>query len=80
MGEKLTFRYDSVGDILFIDKTPPYDEQQTDEIEYGVFARLNPDTEEIENLEILWFSKRLTEGSVFELPVAATLRAVPDVA
>lgn len=80
MAEKLTFRYDCVGDILFVDKRAPYDEQETDEIEYGVFARMNPETREIENLEILWFSKRTADESRFELPIVATLRPAPSVA
>ena len=41
---------------------------------YGIVARLNPSTGEIENLEILFFSKRLLEKTLFELPIIADLR------
>jgi hypothetical protein len=44
-----------------------------------VVARLNPNTGEIENLEILFFSTRLLRSDLFELPVSAELRlAVQD--
>lgn len=71
---KLKFEYDCQGDILYINKRTPYSEQDSEEIEYGVIARLNPTTGEIENLEILFFSKRLQENPLLELPVIANLR------
>ena len=37
-------------------------------------ARLNPDTGEVENLEVLFFSTRLLRSDLFELPVSAELR------
>lgn len=74
MGEKLTFRYDRVGDILYIDKVRPYAEQDSDEFGDDVVARFNPETGEIENLELLFFSMRLLRGELFELPVSAHLR------
>jgi hypothetical protein len=40
-------------------------------------ARLNPQTGEIENLEVLFFSTRLLRGDVLELPVTGSLRLVP---
>lgn|GEM_PF-2091154 len=61
MDKKLTFEYDRVGDILYINKCSPYAEQESEEIEFGVIARFNPQTEEIENLEVLFFSQRLLE-------------------
>lgn len=54
METKLEFEYDRQGDILYINKHTPYAEQDSEEIEYGVVARLNPATREIENLEILF--------------------------
>ncbi len=39
-----------------------------------VIARLNPDTGEVENLEVLFFSTRLLRGELFELPVKADMR------
>lgn len=74
MDAKLTFEYDREGDIFYINKCSPYPEQESEEIEYGIVARLNPSTGEIENLEILFFSKRLSEKTLFELPVIADLR------
>lgn len=55
MDAKLSFEYDREGDILYINKRPPYREQESEEIDYGIVARLNPSTGEIENLEILFF-------------------------
>lgn len=73
MAEKLTFKYDAIGDILYVKKCSPYAEQESQELEYGIVARLNPDTEEIENLEVMFFSKRLRESNVFELPIVGEL-------
>ena len=74
METKLTFKYDREADILYIDKRPPYVEQETEELGDDVIARLNPDTGEIENLEVLFFSTRLLRSDLFELPVTANLR------
>jgi uncharacterized protein YuzE len=70
----LTFRYDRLADILYIDKTQPYPEQETEELGDDVIARLNPSTGEVENLEVLFFSTRLLRSDLFELPVTADLR------
>jgi uncharacterized protein YuzE len=74
MAQGLTFQYDRSGDILYISKRPPYAEQESEELGDDVIARLNPDTGEIENLEILFFSTRLLRSNLFELPIAADLR------
>jgi len=74
MAAKLTFKYDREGDILYIDKRPPYAEQESEDLGDEVIARLNPTTGEIENLEILFFSIRLLQSTPFELPVKADLR------
>jgi len=71
---KLTFRYDREADILHIDKCPPYPEQESQELPDEIIARLNPNTGEIESLEILFFSTRLLRTDLFELPVTADLR------
>ena len=73
MDQKLTFEYDREGDILYINKCSPYPEQESEEIDYGVIARLNPETEDVENLEVMFFSKRLLEKTLFELPIVANL-------
>jgi len=77
MGEKLTFRYDREADILYISKRAPYTEQESEELGDEVIARLNPETGEIENLEVLFFSTRLLRSDVLELPVTAHLRPSP---
>jgi len=77
MGEKLTFRYDREADILYISKRAPYTEQESEELGDEVIARLNPETGEIENLEVLFFSTRLLRSDVLELPVTAHLRLSP---
>lgn len=64
MDKNLTFRYDAIGDILHVDKTTPYAEQESDEISELVVGRWNPDTGELENLEIISFIKRLKLGDL----------------
>lgn len=75
MAEKLVLKYDKMGDILYINKCAPYAEQESEEIGDEMIARLNPVSGDVENLEILFFSKRLlnTDFSL-ELPVVANLR------
>ena len=74
MAARLIFRYDRASDILYIDKTVPYAEQESEELEDDIVARCNPTTGEIENLEVLCFSTRLLRQDLFELPVIANLR------
>jgi uncharacterized protein YuzE len=74
MEAKLSFQYDREGDILYISKCPPYPEQASEELGDDVVARLNPKTNDIESLEILFFSTRLLRGDLFELPITADLR------
>ena len=76
METRLTFKYDRTSDILYIDKTQPYPEQESEELGDDVVARLNPTTGEIENLEVLFFSTRLLRRELFELPISAELRLV----
>jgi Protein of unknown function (DUF2283) len=59
METQLTFIYDQVGDIFYINKVQPYKEQESEEIDEGIIARFHPVTDEIENLEILFFWQRL---------------------
>jgi uncharacterized protein YuzE len=74
MESRLTFKYDRTADILYIDKTKPYADQETEELGDDVIARLNPITGEVENLEVLFFSTRLLRQDLFELPISADLR------
>jgi len=74
METRLIVEYDQTGDILYLGKTAPYPEQESEELDHGVVARLNPQSGEIENLEILFFSARAARGEVLELPVFADFR------
>ena len=71
MGSSLKLEYDAVGDILYLGKAKPYSEQESEEIDFGVVARLNPTSGEVENLEILFFSRRLQSGERLEIPIEA---------
>jgi hypothetical protein len=70
----LSLQYDREGDILYINRCPPYAEQISEELGEEVIARLNPATGEIETLEVLFFSTRLLRSDLVELPVTADLR------
>ena len=76
MEAKLRFKYDREADILHIDKCPPYAAQESEELQDEVVARLNPETGEVENLEVLFFSTRLPRTNLFELSATADLRLV----
>ena len=71
MEARLTFKYDRQADILHIDKRPLYAEQESEELSDRIAAPLNPDTGEVENLEVLFFSTRLLRTDLFDLPVSA---------
>jgi len=74
----LRFNYDREGDILHIDKTLPYAEQESEELGDDIIARLNPVTRAVENLEVLFFSTRLLRKEMLTLPVEADLRLVME--
>ncbi|MEL6223907.1 MAG: DUF2283 domain-containing protein [Cyanobacteria bacterium J06627_8] len=67
-----------MGNILYIEKCSPCAEQESEELEDDLVARFNPVSGDIENLEILFFSKRLLSdnfnGNLLDLPVIANLR------
>lgn len=73
MAAKLIFEYDRIGDILCIAKCPTYRGQEAEDIDDLVIARYNPDTGEIEYLEILFASKRIVSRNPLRLniPIAA---------
>jgi hypothetical protein len=48
VGTKLTFKYDRIGDILYINKRRNYPEQESEELSDDVLARLNPETGEVD--------------------------------
>ena len=74
MEAKLTFKYDREADILHIDQCLPYAEQESEELPDEIIARLNPDTGEVESLEVFFFSTRHLRAGLFELPGTADLR------
>jgi uncharacterized protein YuzE len=76
MATKLRVHYDRIGDILYITKVPPYVGQDSTELDDYIVARLNPDTDEVEGLEILFWSKRLESGETLDLPVVGERLAV----
>jgi hypothetical protein len=74
MSYGLVFRYERETDILHIDTCQPYAAQESEELEDGVVARLNPKTGEVENLEVLFFSTRLLHDVMLKLPLTGTLQ------
>jgi uncharacterized protein YuzE len=68
MEEKMIFKYDRDADILYINKRPPYPEQDSEELGDDVIVRFNPDTGDVENIEVLFFSIRLLRSDTFEVP------------
>ena len=69
MAEKLMISYDSIGDILYIEKYPPYAEQESDLLDDDIVARYNPTTGDLESLEVLFFTKRLLKPKAVEVPL-----------
>jgi uncharacterized protein YuzE len=70
MEAKLIFKYDREADILYINKRPPYPGQESEELGDDIIARINPETGEVENIEVLFFSTRLLRDDLFEVPVS----------
>ena len=79
MAEKLMLQYDREADILYIGGREPYAEQESEELGDEVVARLNPQTGEIESLEVLFFSTRLLRNDILELPISAELHMAAQV-
>ena len=72
MATDLSFRHDVIGNIMTIKKCRPYAEQDSDEIGLSVVGRMNPDTGEVESLEILSYSHLILSRDPIrlEIPVA----------
>ena len=68
MAEKMIFKYDRQADILYINKRAPYPEQESEEVGDDVIVRFDPDTGDVENVEVLFFSTRLLRSEIFEIP------------
>ena len=71
MDKGLNFHYDREGDILYINTRAPYPEQESEELDDEVIVRLNPKSNEVENIEILFFSSRLLRTNDIDLPLEA---------
>jgi uncharacterized protein YuzE len=52
----MIFKYDREADILYINKRAPYPEQESEEVGDDVIARFNPDTGDVENIEVLFLA------------------------
>lgn len=74
MSNHLTIRYDRLSDTLYIDACEPYESQDSRSIAEDVIARFNPETGDVENLEIMFFSKRADSDPALRLPVGASLQ------
>ena len=68
MDAKLRLEYDREADIIYLSVCAPYPEQETEELADQVISRINPDTNECESIEVLFFSTRIERNSVLELP------------
>jgi len=74
MGKEMKFSYDRSADILYINLIDPYPTQETEEVgDDVVVVRLNPETGEIESLEVLFFSTRLLRDDIFRIPVVGSM-------
>jgi hypothetical protein len=80
METPLSFEYDERGDILYINKVPPYPEQETEQLAYNVAARRNPRTGAVENLEVLFFTRWLLKGGQRQVGGLGELFAEPRAA
>jgi hypothetical protein len=74
MGAELRIEYQEDADVLIISKCPSYIGQDEDEIDDLVCGRMNPETGDIEYVEIVFFKARLEKEGTVVLPIDATLR------
>jgi len=72
----MIFEYDKIGDILYIYSVEAYAEQESELPEDDAVARYTPKTGALESLKVLWFTRRLDQDKVLELPVDAFKLAV----
>lgn len=56
MDTSLTVEFDKAVDILYLGKTKPYPEQDSEELDYEMVARLNPHTHDLSEIsgDRLW--------------------------
>ncbi|MEO7995327.1 MAG: DUF2283 domain-containing protein [bacterium] len=67
--------YDPVGDVVYLESCLPYGEQRSVMEADGVVYRRNPDSGEIERIEILSF-RRWQLADLADLPIDARLKDV----
>ena len=75
MATKLKITYDEIGDILYLETTKAYAPRETTHLGRDVLGRINPRTGALENIEVLFFTKRARKRKGFALPVFAEFRA-----
>jgi hypothetical protein len=78
METKLVFKYDREGDILYINKRPPYPEQNSEELGDEVIARLNLKPARSKIWKCYFSRLGSFENDLFELPISADLRLAED--
>jgi hypothetical protein len=78
MAQELTFEYDRVGDILYVQTCPPYAEQESDELGDEMVGRFHPDTGALECVEILFFTKRFERRKTINVPFSVDMRPRPS--
>ncbi len=76
METSLTFQYDRIGDILNIEIRPPYQDQESEEIDDSVIARFHPQTDMVESIEILFLSTHILGDDPFRLNIPITPGAI----
>lgn len=76
MDTLVSFAYDRIGDILFVEKCRPYPEQDSDDIEDMVIARFNPHSDEVESFEVLFVSGRVVSHDPFRLNIPVSPGAI----
>jgi uncharacterized protein YuzE len=69
MSKNLKITYDPPSDTLYMDLAEPYEGQDSRSLAKGVLARLNPDTNAVETLEILNFKSRVASEGTAVLPI-----------
>ena len=74
MENPLSIHYDPVSDTLCVDRRPPYAEQDSDLLDDDTLARFNPQTGDVETLELMHFRRRLESDQGVRLPVAASFQ------
>ncbi len=79
MEKEMTITYDKKADILYINFVDPYPGQETEELGDDVIARLNPETGNVENMEVLFFSTRLQRDDIFRIPVTGDIHLIQSV-